>query len=114
MCCSTMNRMLRPDDNGRQHHPMPPPPCACHQVVMQPASNGKQPPPSCTRSFAEPSRSNGSGQADQYHYAEIYMNSKLLAVAIAASLGSGVIPLAAAAQSQASGGSNAELTQLQA
>lgn len=42
------------------------------------------------------------------------MHSKLLAVAIAAGLGSGFIPLAATAQSQTSGGSSAELAQLQA
>jgi hypothetical protein len=42
------------------------------------------------------------------------MHSRLLAVAIAASLGSGFIPLAAAAQAQSPSGSNAELAQLQA
>lgn len=42
------------------------------------------------------------------------MHAKLLAVAIAACLGGGFIPLAAAAQSQAPGGGSAELARLQA
>src|SRR6185312_15919408 len=86
---------------------------ACHEVVMQAASNGKQTPPSCTRSLCWQSRCNGVAESI-IHYAEIYMHAKLLAVAIAACLGGGFIPLAAAAQSQAPGGGSAELAQLQA